>query len=64
MRSSCQLGMIGPLIRVSIIWIGSMDRLHFVLSTIVFSWRASTTISSDSPFKNNYWINEIVSRSE
>ena len=41
---------IGPLIRVSFIWIGFMGQLHFVSSIIVFNWRASKTIFSDSPF--------------
>ena len=39
---------IGRLMRVSIIWIGSIGQLHFVSSTIVFKWRASRTILSDS----------------
>ena len=41
---------IGSLIRVSIIWIGSMGQLHFVSSVIVFSWRGSKMNFSDSPF--------------
>ena len=36
--------------RVSIICIGSISQLHFVSSIIVFNWRASQTIFSDSAF--------------
>ena len=40
----------GPLIRVCIICIGSIDQLPLVLSIIVFNWRAFRTILSDSSF--------------
>ena len=40
----------GPLIIVSIICIGSIGQLRLVLSIIVFNWRASRTILSDSSF--------------
>ena len=40
----------GPLIRVSIICISSIGQLRLNLSIIVFNWRASRTILSDSSF--------------
>ena len=40
----------GPLISVSIICIDSIGQLRLVLSIIVFNWRASRTILSDSSF--------------
>ena len=41
---------IGPLMRVSIIRVGSIGQKHFVSSIIVVNWQASKTILSDSPF--------------
>ena len=56
---------IGPLIHVSMIWIGSIGQLHFVSSINVFNWRLSKTIFSDSPFfEDNNWVDESISRSE
>ena len=40
----------GPLNRASIICSGSIGQQRFVLSIIVFNWRASSTILSDSSF--------------
>ena len=40
----------GPLIPVSIICIGPFGHLRLVLSIIIFNWRASRTILSDSSF--------------
>ena len=40
----------GPLISVSIICIGSLGQLRLVSTIIVFNWRASRTILSDSTF--------------
>ena len=40
----------GPLIRVSIISIGSIGQPHLVASVIVFNWQLSRTIINDSHF--------------
>ena len=42
----------GPLMSVSIIWIGDNCQLHFVPPIIVFYWRESRTILSNSPSLN------------
>ena len=40
----------GPLIRVSINCMGSIGQENLVSSIIVFNWRASRAVLSDSPF--------------
>ena len=40
----------GPLICLSIICIGSIGQIRLVLSIILFNWRASRAILSDSSF--------------